>query len=131
MKYLNSSVAKRSCCRHWNIYSGRQEESWYLCFHKMKEPFLSWIYFRILSLPKANLDGVLCKCQAEAIGVENRVSTEQRTEPWPRQREICSCVINVWPFGRALEGRKQHHRLNQALSNFECVHTFSSIFRKT
>lgn len=43
MKYLNISAAKRRCCRHWSIYSIRQEESWYLCFRKTKEPFSSWI----------------------------------------------------------------------------------------
>lgn len=46
IKGLNSFSVKRSYCWHWNIYSVRQEQSWYLYFHKAKEPFSSWIQSR-------------------------------------------------------------------------------------
>lgn len=79
MKYLNSSAAKRSFCRHWNIYSVRQDESWYLCFHKAKEPFSSWIqsrnYFSCQSLTW--IKSSPHQCGPEAIGGENWVSTEE------------------------------------------------------
>ena len=100
-KYLNSSAAKRSFCRHWNIYSVRQEESWYLCFHKPKEPFSSWIqsrnYFSCQSLTwrKSSLH----QCGAEAIGGENWVSTEENRATAQRiWSYFQSCTIKAMCF---------------------------------
>ena len=134
--YLNSSAAKRSFCRHWNIYSVRQEESWYLCFHKAKEPFSSWIqsrnYFSCQSLTwrKSSLH----QCGAEAIGGENWVSTEENRATAQRiWSYFQSCMIKaMWFFLQGWRGPWWEERgvLKDLLAWLEFKNSDSELFLK-